>query len=74
MGEKDFLGEIVINYSQIKKQAKKYSNTIAQELIFILVHGLLHLIGYQDHTEKGIKEMEKLTYSFINNINILTKN
>ncbi len=65
VGEDDFLGEIIIDYAQIKRQAKKFNNTIKQELVFILVHGLLHLIGYNDDTEKGRVEMEQLGEEFI---------
>lgn len=64
-GEEDFLGEILIDYNQIKRQAKKYSHTTEQELIFILVHGLLHLIGFDDKTEKGRREIDQLAKKFI---------
>lgn len=63
--EDNFLGEIIIDYAQIKRQAPKYSESIQKELIFILVHGLLHLIGYEDDTEKGRMEMEALGKEFI---------
>ncbi|MDO9399753.1 MAG: rRNA maturation RNase YbeY [bacterium] len=62
----NFLGEIIINYEQIKRQAKQAGHNIQQELIFILVHGLLHLAGYDDATEKGADEMDKLGKKFIN--------
>lgn len=64
-GEGDFLGEIIINYSQIKRQAKAYKNSAQEELIFILVHGLLHLMGYEDETEDGRRKMERLGSEFI---------
>ena len=64
-GEDDFLGEIIINYAQIKRQAKKFNNTVKKELMFILAHGLLHLIGYDDKDEKGRLKMEKLGNEFI---------
>lgn len=67
LGEDDFLGEILINPNQIKKQAKESDNTFKQELIFILVHGLLHLAGYNDKTEKDRLKMIKLGEEFINN-------
>ena len=67
-GENSFLGEIIINYPQIKQQAKKFNNKSDQELVFILVHGLLHLIGYDDKTETGRKKMEKLGKDFIKSI------
>ena len=57
---KTYLGEVLINYNQIKRQAKKYSSSIKEELLFILVHGLLHLLGYEDDTEKGREKMKDL--------------
>ncbi len=67
-GEDNFFGEIVINYAQIKKQAKKFNNSSEEELVFILVHGLLHLLGYEDETETEQREMKKLGEKFIKSI------
>ena len=64
-GDGQDLGEIIINYAQIKRQARKFGNSARQELVFILVHGLLHLSGYDDSDEKGKKEMEGLSRTFI---------
>lgn len=61
----DSLGEIVIDYQQIKRQAKEFSKTPSAELIFILVHGLLHLLGYNDETEEARIEMINLGENFI---------
>ena len=60
----EYLGELIINYAQIKRQAKTFLNSATEELIFILIHGLLHLLGYEDKTEKGRKQMEKLGHNF----------
>jgi probable rRNA maturation factor len=62
---KNYLGEIVIDYQQIKRQAKTFQTGVRQELIFILVHGLLHLVGYNDKTDKEAKAMDKLAKRFI---------
>lgn len=62
-GEGKFLGEIVLSINQIKRQARELKKSAKDELVFILVHGLLHLIGFEDETEAGrlkmIKEGEK---------------
>jgi probable rRNA maturation factor len=67
-GEDDFLGEIIIDYAQIKKQAKQYSHSLREELVMILVHGLLHLLGYNDETEnkrlRMIAKGEKIIEEF----------
>lgn len=70
-GEDDFLGEIVIDYAQIKRQARKYSENINEELKFILIHGLLHLIGYEDKEENERKKMEEIGVGFINKMSKL---
>lgn len=56
--EPHFLGEIVICLPQARRQAKEYGVTLRQELIRLLVHGLLHLAGY-DH-EGSRKEAKKM--------------
>ncbi|MDO8592301.1 MAG: rRNA maturation RNase YbeY [bacterium] len=64
-GEADFFGELIIDYAQIKRQAKQFGQTAEHELAFILVHGLLHLIGYDDKTERERKKMIKIGEEFI---------
>ncbi len=58
--DENFLGEIIICYSKIKEQSKKRKVSIKEELVFIFIHGLLHLLGYDDQTKKGHDEMIKL--------------
>lgn len=64
-GENDYLGEVIIDYSQIKRQAKIFSKNVKDELLFILTHGLLHLLGYKDDCQKDKEIMEKLGHKFI---------
>lgn len=57
---KDSLGEVVICPSVVEKNAKQLSVSIKRELSKTLIHGILHLLGYEH--EKGgkrAKEMEK---------------
>ena len=42
------LGEVVISYTQAVKQAQEQGHSIEQELALLIVHGVLHLLGY-DH-------------------------
>lgn len=67
---KEFLGEVIIDYAQIKRQAKIFSDSVEQELIFILVHGLYHLLGYEDATEKGKQTMDRLGKKFVSNLKL----
>lgn len=68
--EADFIGELVIDFKQIKKQAKVFKHSIAFELAFIVIHGMLHLIGYEDETAKGVIEMNRLGNNLIKKITI----
>lgn len=55
----NFLGEIILGYDQIARQAKENKKTLNEELRFILIHGLLHLIGETDDTEEERTRMIK---------------
>ncbi|MCD4694156.1 rRNA maturation RNase YbeY [bacterium] len=63
--EDKFLGEVLINYSQTERQASHFSHTAWEEFIFILIHGLLHLLGYDDLSKEDKEEMISLGESFI---------
>ncbi len=52
------LGEIAICLGEVKKNARKYNSTFERELSRVLIHGILHLLGY-DH-EKSEREAEKM--------------
>lgn len=55
-----YLGDIIICYPQIKRQAAKFGHTIAQEFSLLLIHGFLHLWGYNDETKKDWLKMAKI--------------
>lgn len=61
----NYLGEVLINYDKIKEQAKDFKNSKEKELDFILVHGLLHLLGYTDEGEENRQKMIKLGNEFL---------
>lgn len=47
-----FLGDILINYDRVLSQAKEYNHSEKREYGFLLVHSLLHLLGY-DHMNEN---------------------
>ncbi|MFH1671671.1 MAG: rRNA maturation RNase YbeY [Candidatus Portnoybacteria bacterium] len=52
------LGEVVLCYPQAKKQAKRLGHSLEKELTTLLIHGILHLLGYKH--EKDEKEAERM--------------
>jgi len=50
-------GEIFICLPQAKRQANKLSHSLKKELGTLLIHGILHLAGYDDKTKKDYNKM-----------------
>jgi len=50
--EPPYLGDVVISYPQAKAQAAAAGHPVEAELALLVVHGVLHLLGY-DHAQPG---------------------
>jgi probable rRNA maturation factor len=51
------LGDIVMSWPTITRQATEAGHEPLVELLYLLSHGLLHLVGYDDYTETGYQAM-----------------
>jgi probable rRNA maturation factor len=60
-------GEIFISVETAKQHARAFGNSLARELQLYIIHGLLHLHGFDDRTEGGARKMnstqEKILYA-----------
>lgn len=54
------LGDIVMSWPTLVRQAEEAGHSTVYELLFLLSHGVLHLVGYDDQTEAGYQEMVRL--------------
>ena len=52
-------GDIFISVDRVKENAATYRHPFQSELLRVIAHGLLHLIGFQDKTDAEKKEMRK---------------
>ena len=53
----ELLGDVVISLPQARSQAGLLGHSFKKELAVLLVHGILHLLGFEDGSKKGKGEM-----------------
>ena len=53
-----FLGDVAISPATARRNAKKLGRTLPSELQILILHGVLHLLGYDHETDRG--EMDRV--------------
>ncbi|MFH0847284.1 MAG: rRNA maturation RNase YbeY [Chloroflexota bacterium] len=53
------LGEVIISYPQAEIQAREHGHSVKRELAILLIHGVLHILGY-DHGESEAEQKMRL--------------
>ena len=56
---KTISGDVFISLDRVKENAKKFNVSVTNELRRIMVHGILHLLGFSDKTKAGKAEMTR---------------
>ncbi len=59
-GEPQLLGDVILSYSTCWREAQAQGKSLADHFTHLLVHGLLHLLGFDHETEAEAVEMESL--------------
>jgi len=67
--KKTIEGDVYISVDRVKENAKKYSPSFKKELLRVLLHGVLHLIGYKDKTKEQKKIMASKENVFVSVFN-----
>ena len=62
-----YLGEIFICYSQAVKQARQKKHSVKKEMAILLIHGILHLLGYDHQGDYEDSEMKILEEKILEN-------
>lgn len=65
-----FLGDIVISFERIYVESKLQNKTFENHLIHLILHSILHLIGYDHKNEKDAKVMEALEIKILKTLKI----
>ena len=65
------LGEVVICLREVKKNAKRFNSTSKKELARVLIHGILHLLGYDhERSEVEAEKMEEKENYYLSQVNL----
>jgi len=62
-------GEIYINVDAVKRNSVKYKVNLEDEIIRVMIHGVLHLTGYDDKTSEEKRRMRKLENQWLKKFN-----
>lgn len=67
--KKKLEGDIFISIDRVRVNSSSYKVTFKEELMRVMAHGVLHLSGYGDKSEKEIKAMRKKENEWLKNFN-----
>lgn len=65
-----YLGDIAFSYQTIEKEALTYNISFDYHFTFLLIHGILHLIGYDHKSDEESKVMENLEVDILESFSI----
>lgn len=65
----EYLGDIIISVPQAKKQALAGGHTVDQEVQVLVIHGILHLSGYDHDSKSKQKNMWQVQAQILKEIN-----
>ncbi len=66
-------GDIIICPGAAKKNARLFETSLEYELVLYVIHGILHLLGYDDHTARDVNRMRKKEKELIKMITQIKK-
>jgi probable rRNA maturation factor len=58
-------GEILISFEEARRNAKKYDVTYGKELCRLVIHGMLHLLNFDDNNKENKKIMKRMENKLI---------
>ena len=66
---KEIDGEILISFEDARLNAKKYKTNYDKEINRLIIHGILHLLNYDDNNKKNKTIMRQMENKLINRYN-----
>ena len=68
------ISEIYISVERVEENAKKFEKDLQNEMLRVMIHGILHLCGFSDHTPKLKISMRNREDYYLNKYNTLSAN
>ena len=69
-----YLGDVVISLEQATRQAEEFGHSLEREIIYLTVHSILHLFGYDHMQEQEKKEMREKEKTVLKSLKIFKNN
>ena len=67
-GDSDLLGEVYISVETAKRQAKEHKHELSDEIAKLIVHGILHIHGYDHEKDSDYKKMYKIEHEVLGKV------
>ncbi len=64
------LGDVVISYERAVEQSREYGHSLERELAFLVVHGAMHLLGYDHETPEDADRMRREEEAVLQRMNL----
>ena len=69
-GQPVLIGDVVLGFETVKREAKLADKPLGHHVSHLIVHGILHLLGYDHETDSDAAEMEPLETAILARLNI----
>ena len=69
-GERGYLGDIVISWPAVERQAAEFGHPVDVEAALLAVHGLLHLLGWDHADARSEAEMTRLALRALERVGV----
>lgn len=68
--QKGYLGDIIISYDTARRNARAAGWGVSSELQLLVIHGVLHLLGYGDETPVGRAAMQRKQHAILSELGV----
>lgn len=65
-----YLGDVVLAYETVRKEAAEQEKTFGDHAVHLLVHGVLHLMGYDHQDDISARKMETLEIKILKKLGV----